>query len=426
MLEKAQAMYHRFLTLFLTLVLSALVLTSYAQTRISGSGRVKSRTEEGNRTYRISRDLREEMERISTQRQSNRLSQPRSFIIQTEGAIGTEHLNKLRAAGAQINRLYNRVNLVSVRLPLDHAVSLANDGAFAFVSSDRKVQALGHLEETTGAKQVRSLISQLNQLPLDGRGIGVAVLDSGIDENHALIGGGRVIYRQDFTGQEDYRDISGHGTHVASLIAGNSTFAGGAYAGLAPGANLINLKVLDASGRGTSSALLAALDWCITNKDAYNIRVINMSLGSLALDSYLTDPLCLAVRRAHDAGIVVVCAAGNLGKTGNGRKIYGAIHSPGIDPSVITVGAANTFGTDERSDDKIASYSSRGPTRGYKIDENGVKRYDNLIKPDLVAPGNKLVGACAQNSAYSQNHPELKVGNATNTDEQLLSLSGTS
>ena len=90
---------------------------------------------------------------------------------------------------------------------------------------------------------------------------------------------------------------------------------------------------------------------------------------------------------------MVVAAAGNDGKDVLGHKIYGQIHSPGNEPSAITVGAANTFGTDARADDGVATYSSRGPTRGYWADASGVQHYDNSIKPDLVAPGNKLISA---------------------------------
>ncbi len=168
-------------------------------------------------------------------------------------------------------------------------------------------------------------------------------------------------------------DTNGHGTHVASLAAGSSGFAGGAYGGIAPGANLLSLRVLDDNGSGSSSNIIAALDWCITNKNTYNIRVINMSLGAPAVDSYQLDPLCLAARRAHDAGIVVVCAAGNDGKDIEGNKIYGAIHSPGSEQSAITVGASNTFGTDARSDEKVTTYSSHGPTPGHYTDDNGIK-----------------------------------------------------
>src|SRR6185437_9550314 len=141
-----------------------------------------------------------------------------------------------------------------------------------------------------------------------------------------------------------------------------------------------------------------ALDWLMANKGSYNVKVVNMSLGTPAINSYEDDPICNAVRKLVNAGVVVVAAAGNLGKDGNGNKIYGGIHCPGNEPSAITVGASNSFGTDARNDDVVTSYSSRGPTRSYTTDRYGVRHYDNLIKPDLVAPGNKLIFAEAANN----------------------------
>src|SRR5205814_1019347 len=125
-----------------------------------------------------------------------------------------------------------------------------------------------------------------------------------------------------------------------------------------------------------------------------------------AVDSYKNDPLCRAVRRLVDAGIVVVAAAGNDGKDALHPELYGRIHSPGNEPSAITVGATNTFGTDARSDDAVTTYSSRGPTRSFWTDASGVKHHDNLIKPDLVAPGNKIVSAEAANCQLIKSYPQ--------------------
>src|SRR5207248_4299077 len=164
---------------------------------------------------------------------------------------------------------------------------------------------------------------------------------------------------------------------------------------------------------GSTSVLLSALNWILSpadptkavsssnplNKDKYNIRVVNMSLGAAAVSSYMNDPVCRASRALVDAGIVVVAAAGNNGKDANGNKIYGQIHSPGNEPSVITVGAVNTFGTDSHSDDGVATFSSRGPTRSHWTDASGVIHYDDLLKPDLIAPCNKLT------------YPESDLGN---------------
>src|SRR2546429_2471445 len=110
---------------------------------------------------------------------------------------------------------------------------------------------------------------------------------------------------------------------------------------------------------GTTSALLNALNAVALNRAAYNIRVVNVSLGVPAIDSYKNDPVCRAVRRLVDAGVVVVAAAGNDGKDATHAKVYGRIHSPGNEPSALTVGAANTFGTDVRKDDGVTTYSSR-------------------------------------------------------------------
>jgi serine protease AprX len=178
----------------------------------------------------------------------------------------------------------------------------------------------------------------------------IAILDSGIDADHASFldrsNSVRVVYNEDFTGEGRTDDPYGHGTHVASLAAGNGRISNGEYTGIAPNANLINLRVLNADGVGTTAWVLRALDWVASNRATYNIRVVNMSLGMPAVDSYRNDPICRAARRLVDAGVVVFAAAGNNGKDSEGNKLYGHIHSPGNEPSVITVGASNTFGTD--------------------------------------------------------------------------------
>src|SRR5207249_7311080 len=196
---------------------------------------------------------------------------------------------------------------------------------------------------------------------VDGTGIGIAVLDSGIYTGHVDFldksNNVRVVYSQDFTGEGRTDDPFGHGTHVAAIAAGGGRVSNAAYLGIAPNAKLINLRVLNSLGRGTVSTTLAGLDWVMANKATYNIRVVNMSLGTAAVDSYKNDPICRAVRRLVNSGVVVVVAAGNNGKNAAGQKVYGQVHSPGIEPSAITVGASNTFGTDSRNDDGVATYS---------------------------------------------------------------------
>ena len=119
-------------------------------------------------------------------------------------------------------------------------------------------------------------------------------------------------------------DDNGHGSHVAGIIAGNGYDSNGEKAGIAPGASLISLKVLDAHGQGTISNIIAALGWVATNAKTYNIRVVNMSVGAGVHESYWTDPLTLAAKAVTDKGIAVVAAAGNMGKNASGSTCSGA------------------------------------------------------------------------------------------------------
>ncbi|MBK8150433.1 MAG: S8 family peptidase [Acidobacteria bacterium] len=303
-------------------------------------------------------------------------------------------LSDLINIGGEIKKSYNSLGLVSAEMPLSRVRQIAESDNVEYISPDRETSMNGHVETTTGTTLVRSLVSGTT---VDGRGVGVAVMDSAYYLDNELFrkADGTMVQQvnQDMLGiYMMSRDGNGHGTHVSSLIAGSPAFVGGYYGGVAPGAKIILVRVLDAVGKGRISNVLAGIDWIIANKAAHNIRVLNMSLGTAPVDSYLNDALCLATRRAVNAGIVVVASAGNNGKNASGGKMYGGINSPGIEPSVITVGATNSFGTDARSDDKIATYSSRGPTRGYRLVHN-VTQSDNLIKPDLLAPGNKLIRA---------------------------------
>jgi serine protease AprX len=128
--------------------------------------------------------------------------------------------------------------------------------------------------------------------------------------------------------------------------------------------------------------VIEAIDWAIEHRDRYNIRIINLSLGAEVLQPFADDPLCEAVERATRAGILVVAAAGNDGQTEKGAPKFGSIKSPGNSPYVLTVGATDTKQTPQRSDDTLAPWSSKGPTR-----------FDLVLKPDVAAPGVRVVGA---------------------------------
>lgn len=341
-------------------------------------------------------------------------------------------LTDLTASGGTLKKAFHRLGLVSAELPLSQIKELIKSENVEYVSLDQEVQGLGHVGSTTGVYNT-GISDRGDSNPdtwLVGTGIGVAVIDSGAYGTHDLFKAWNDVSKvtsYDFTGTGNVADQFGHGSHVASIISGDWRLGNGAYEGIASGVTVYSLKALDQYGLGYSSDVIAAIDWTIANKSATNIRVINMSLGTPAKDSYVNDPLCLAARRAVNAGIVVVASAGNWGKDLSGNKMYGGINSPGIEPSVITVGAVNTFGTDYRSDDQVATFSSRGPTRGYVTLSNGARKYDNLIKPDIVAPGNRIIAAQSPNNTLVTLFPDLNVSStATQTKEKLMYLSGTS
>src|SRR5262249_54944295 len=203
-----------------------------------------------------------------------------------------------------------------------------------------------------------------SQYGLDGSGIGVAVIDSGISNHPDLKttkGVTRIVFDQDFVGGGT-DDHYGHGGHVAGIIAGNGASSTGSfytmtYKGIAPNANLINLRVLDQNGHGTDSAVINAINTAIRLKNTYNIRVINLSLGRPVFESYKLDPLCQAVEAAWKKGLVVVVAAGNYGRDNSmGTSGYATITAPGNDPYVITVGAMKTEGSPDRANSLITSY----------------------------------------------------------------------
>ncbi|HEX8138032.1 MAG TPA: S8 family serine peptidase, partial [Pyrinomonadaceae bacterium] len=253
-------------------------------------------------------------------------------IVQPRNSSALSPLDLLlRGLGATVKAQLRQLNLRVVELPADAVVKLAARSEVRYLSPDSEIKSYGHVKTTSGTEAANSNMGLLGLGTLDGSGIAIAVIDSGIDTNHRSflnsLGLSRVSASRDFTGESRTDDPFGHGTHVASAAAGNGQVSGGQYEGIAPNAQLINLRVLNSQGTGTASGLLGALDWVLANRTLFNIRVINMSLGMTAVDSYRNDPVCLAVRRLADAGVVVVAAAGNNGKDSSGNKIYGQIHS---------------------------------------------------------------------------------------------------
>ncbi|MBR0598333.1 S8 family peptidase [Sinanaerobacter chloroacetimidivorans] len=266
------------------------------------------------------------------------------------------------------------INAVSVEIPKEKLIKLAQNKAVASISEDAIVSK-------TPIYPSSKTVSSASFSPADfepaafncaerGKGVGVAVIDTGVTPHYDLIKPeNRIIAFKDLIGnKETPYDDDGHGTHVCGIIAGNG-YTSLKFMGTAPCANIIAIKALDDNGNGTESDILAALQWSINHRHIYNIRVINLSLGIKIESPYDDDPLVRGANAAVRHGISVITAAGN---NGPGKC---TINSPGVSPYVITVGAADLTQADSLGGIKVANFSSRGPTLA------------GDIKPDLIAPG---------------------------------------
>jgi len=218
---------------------------------------------------------------------------------------------------------------------------------------------------------------QVRRQGTTGRGVTVAILDSGVAPDPDL--GARILASVNFADGRVTRDPGGHGTHVAGIVAGNGARSDGQFVGVAPEANIVDVRVLDSRGAGRMSSVVRGIEWVVAHSGVYNIRVMNLSLGAPVTVSYRIDPLSAAVEIAWQRGIVVVAASGNSGPQRD------TVVSPGIDPYVITVGATDDLGTATRGDDVLAFFSAWGTA-------------ESNAKPDLVAPGRRIVSLRAVGS----------------------------
>ena len=235
-------------------------------------------------------------------------------------------------------------------------------------------------------KRVSSLIN-LNYAishQLTGRGIGVAVMDTGICEHPELTGPSRCLasFYDTINNRSSYYDDNGHGTHVTGIIAGNGGACNGLYRGIAPGVHIYMIKVLNKNGEGSTENVIRGIEWILKHKQKYNIRIVNISVGSTK-GKYFNEnsPLVKNVNKLWTAGLVVLTAAGN-----HGPAPY-SIGAPGNSRKIITVGASDAMLYLNNRD-----YSGRGPT-------------DNCIKkPDIVAPGSNVT-SCYPIELTSRKNP---------------------
>ncbi len=339
------------------------------------------------------------------------------------------HLKELAAALSPhaIDRL-DLVKAAAVPLTGEEVKALAALPYVRAIAVDPPVFAADY----AGTMDVTNLTIGLGALPAptrggpSGKGVTIAVIDSGVEAT-ADLHGSRLVGWVDFVkGKKRPYDDAGHGTFVAGLIAGDGSaslpsdeggYATQQFRGVAPGANIAALKVLDRYGQGSASDVIAAIQWAVAHKAQYGIRVLNISAGGDVPGPAADDPMAKAVDAAWRAGIVVVCAAGNEGDFGNG-----GILSPGNDALAITVGALDTRQTASTSDDAVCAYSSLGPTL-----------FDEFAKPDVVAPGNRLISLRVRGSYVDRTWPENRIPVASyaptapaSQKPAYLKLSGTS
>ncbi len=329
-----------------------------------------------------------------------------NVIVQKAGTDGRAEA-ALAASGGQLTKNLSIINAFGARLPALAAVNLAAQPGVRWVSLDAPAVKSGLLPgkkkpgpNTTNPgnayrETIRAAALQTDRPELTGQGVTVAVVDSGITPMPELEG--RILADIVING-DNPGDGYGHGTHVAGIIA-----AAGDQPGVAPGVNLVNVKVSDDQGEGAISDVVAGLQWVLENKDAYNIRVVNISINSSVIENYKDSPLDAACEILWFNGIVVVVSSGNNGKSS------GLLYPPANDPFVITVGSVDDQGTAWLGDDVISPFTAAGRVVG------------GYYKPDLMAPGSDIYSLLSSpENTIAREHPGQVV------DDHTLRLSGTS
>jgi serine protease AprX len=320
-----------------------------------------------------------------------------SIIVQKADKSSQAEALVQRLGGSITNDLHI-INAFTAEMTASAAKALAAESTVKWVSLDASMTsadcsqciATNNLANTY-IRTIRADKTWNNSPYIQGRGIGVAIVDSGINPNgdlYTTMGVNRQV--ADIRFNTDYNqntsDGYGHGTHVSSIVGGDGSESGGKYIGVAPMVNIINVKVSNDDGSSTATDVIRGLQWVLENKVKYNIRIVNLSLNSTVAESYQTSPLDAAVEILWFNNIVVVASAGNQGSD--------AIYPPANDPFIITVGAADDKGTNSLSDDTIASFSAYGITS------------DGVNKPDLVAPGKNIVARLVNtNMGLAKAHP---------------------
>jgi len=337
-----------------------------------------------------------------------------NVIVRFHRLPGSAERTLVQGLGAQEGRkLKASSRWTSLRIPANRVAALAAHGLVDYVAVDEPV--LNAMDVAREAANVP--VAPASESALKGAGVTIAVVDSGVALHPDIQTLTAVV---DVVGNanpqaalpETSVDPYGHGTHVAGIMVGTGSQSGGVMAGIAPEASLVSVRVLDSLGAGLTSDVVAGLQWIGDHKAEYGIRVVNLSLGHPIVEPAADDPLVQAVESLWDSGLVVVCSAGNRGRDG-----HVTITSPCNSRKVITVGAVNDKHTGPISDDQVATYSSRGPTT-----------FDLVAKPDLVAPGNRLISLRSPGSYMDLLLPDRRVAAdpANPAQQDYFEMSGTS
>src|SRR3954466_11360419 len=322
-------------------------------------------------------------------------AQPMRTVVVVKDAIGDNGPEALvRSVGGRVLRAMDVIDGFIATVPQSSLTTLRHAPGVRSATPNQRLSLQAQYGQDSGvASAVYTGVVRANKTWSAGHtgvGVTVAVVDTGINTDGDLAG--QVVKAVDFTSDRDTADRYGHGTFVAGLIAGTGSHSGGTIEGVAPGAKLVSLKISGADGATDVTLVLEALEWLKDFAAAYNIRVVNLSLGFATQQPYAVDPLDYAVERLWNAGITVVAAAGN------GGNAPGTILAPGNDPFVVTVGSSNDRTTVNNNDDKLATFSASGPT------------VDGVAKPDLLAPGRSLVSSRAPGSTIDLANPSSAIG----------------
>jgi serine protease AprX len=342
--------------------------------------------------------------------QGNDMSQVSNLVLSHGGTV-TSQLEIINAVGAQLTAsqaLALRQEPGVQAVYANSAVNMVADGNDDTGPTYDPQAGTSDVSPSTDYPDVVGANLAWDQQDI-GKGVSVAILDTGLSLHQGLVRGvdgrrTRILAWKDYVdGKRIPFDPNGHGTHIAGIIANSQVGQDKEWNGIAPGANLVAIRVLDEKGQGTYETVIKGLQWILSNHKRYHIEVVNLSLVSPVQSAYWADPLNQAVMRVWAAGVTVVAAAGN-----GGPKPM-SIGVPGNNPYVITVGAfTDNFTPDNWNDDYIAPFSAAGPT------------LDGFAKPDVVAPGAHMVSTMLPNSYIAKNHQANQVSN------QYFSMAGTS